>query len=448
MNCTAVYCRLPKDKEMASYSALKSRVTEITTCSICLESFKSPRSLPCLHSFCIKCLEGHCKDKSPGDNVPCPLCRKEFQIPQNGLDNVRANFFLEELLNATDASSVAPGSESCEVCSIEAATFCCIDCTQKLCEGCSLPHKKMRGGPHDVKPLGAELSAELVQQSGSYCDKHPDKRLELYCFYCKVNICMKCYAVSHRQHRCEEINKVAKDFAASMKSDVKPFPSRITNYRSTVTKVEDENKRFLTAVQKIKLEMQQSGDDLKIKVDRHVSEMLRELEEVESSGVEEVKTLVESYNLAVAAMERFQCYSSELSSKGSPCDIAREGHDLHVRANKLLQTYNPCGDYQSPDIRFMPTDFDKVTRNIVGSLQRRCQRLSRDLDNCKSSGARSHDAWPLRYLGYWCACLAILAVCWLLKLGWSYRFELLIFIAVAVLVLGILALSLRQGVSL
>jgi len=363
------------DKEMASYSALKSRITEITTCSICLEHFKSPRSLPCLHSFCLKCLEGHCKNKLPGTGVPCPLCRETFQIPQSGLNSLRVNFFLEELEEIKDASNVAPGSESCEACSTESATFCCIDCSQKLCERCSLPHKKMRRGPHDVRPLGPEPNnAELNRQRRSYCDKHPRKRLKLYCLECKRNICMKCCVDSHRQHLCEEIEKVAKDFAASMKSVSQPFPPRIANYRNTVTRVETENKRFLSAVKKVKQEVQRRGVELKTKVDRHVSEVLRELEHVESRGQKEAKTLVEDCDLAVTAMESFQCYSSVLNSKGSPYDITREANGLHVRANELLRTYNPPGesDYHAPDVMFIPSDFDKMTRgkNVVGSLQK------------------------------------------------------------------------------
>ena len=169
---------------MASYSVLKSKVTDIATCSICLEDFKSPRSLPCLHSFCLKCLKDQYKYYLPGDVVPCPLCREKFQIPRNGLDSLRVSFFMQNLVDAKNVSNEASGGELCEICSTETAEFYCVDCGQKLCDICSLPHKKMKGGRHDVRPL----SEELLWLRGSYCDEHPDKRLKLYCFDCKVTV--------------------------------------------------------------------------------------------------------------------------------------------------------------------------------------------------------------------------------------------------------------------
>ena len=62
---------------------------------------------------------------------------------------------------ASSSLTKSPVAEPCEVCSSDQQFVCasvfCVDCSQKLCERCSLPHKKMKGGAHDVRPLGAEL---------------------------------------------------------------------------------------------------------------------------------------------------------------------------------------------------------------------------------------------------------------------------------------------------
>ena len=163
---------------MARSSDLQWRVTEIATCPICLADFKNSRMLPCVHSFCFECLQDHCKGKVVGDKVACPVCRSEFQIPDAGLQGLPHNFFLQNLIEARDASTQQT-DVLCEVCAAEndahgeevpSATMYCVDCTQKLCKSCSRPHKMWRGGPHQVRALGAELSAKLVQQRASYCD--------------------------------------------------------------------------------------------------------------------------------------------------------------------------------------------------------------------------------------------------------------------------------------
>lgn len=80
-------------------------------CPICLEDFSSPRHVPgCLHSFCLRCLQGHCRDKRPGDWARCPLCRGNFIIPRNGLDGLTLNFVLQDLIDAKHASAVTAGT--------------------------------------------------------------------------------------------------------------------------------------------------------------------------------------------------------------------------------------------------------------------------------------------------------------------------------------------------
>jgi len=149
-----------------------SVTTDLTTCPICLELFDNPKSLPCLHTFCLKCLELHFRDKRPGVEVPCPLCRKEFEIPSDGLSGFQHNFVIQRLVDARKAASEESKEVPCEVCleesggdsqNIPTATTFCVDCNQKLCERCSVPHRRMKGGAHQVKPLGAELEEELIQ---------------------------------------------------------------------------------------------------------------------------------------------------------------------------------------------------------------------------------------------------------------------------------------------
>lgn len=69
---------------MATCDAL-SNVEDLTSCSICYEKFKTPRLLPCSHSFCHKCLCAHivssCEHKDVPLGFPCPLCRVFIPSP-------------------------------------------------------------------------------------------------------------------------------------------------------------------------------------------------------------------------------------------------------------------------------------------------------------------------------------------------------------------------------
>src|SRR3989442_608464 len=98
---------------------LKS-TAQITDCAICLETLKTPKGLPCLHTFCLKCLlEYESNDKSGGD-IPCPLCRQLFTIPKEGLKSLPTNFFIQELLDKAAIDSRSKIQKlMCEICSDE-----------------------------------------------------------------------------------------------------------------------------------------------------------------------------------------------------------------------------------------------------------------------------------------------------------------------------------------
>jgi len=357
-----------------------SVTTDLTTCPICLEVFDNPKALPCLHTFCLKCLQGHFKDKCPGDDVPCPVCRKEFQIPSDGLSELQHHFFMQHLIDTRNASSRSTDEVLCQACleenedgegDVSAATMYCVDCNESLCQKCSRHHRRtsMKGGAHQVRPLGAELEQELVQLRGSYCDKHTDKRVELYCSDCKENICVLCFAVKHRQHESGEIPEVAKTFAQQITSNAQRVWSLIHNVLEKAQEKAKKRNQFLKQADKVKSEIKVTGNQIKEIVDCQVAMQLDKVEMIKSENGKKAQTVEERYQLALVAMESFHTYSRELLDKGRPSDITRAASELHKRATELLDNDVSSVQYCPPHVTFTPADVTQVKHlNLIGEV--------------------------------------------------------------------------------
>ena len=76
---------------------------EFLVCKICLDSYKSPKCLSCLHTFCEQCIDNHVNSESSYKKYSdyreftCPLCRKRTQLPVGGVKKLPDNFLVSSL---------------------------------------------------------------------------------------------------------------------------------------------------------------------------------------------------------------------------------------------------------------------------------------------------------------------------------------------------------------
>ena len=359
---------------MAEASDLKWRVTQITTCPICQGDFRNAKLLPCVHSFCLGCLQTHCKDNVPGDHAACPVCREEFQIPDTGVEALPHNFFLQNLIDARDATSPRTEEVLCEVCvaaekeededkgEIPSATVYSADCNLKLCIQCSRPCRvKPRGEPHCTRPLAAEMTAELIQ--------HRDKRVKLHCHDFEINVCLTCLAVDHAGHKCGDIGKVAGEFIQQFDSTIKSVSLRIGEFHAAQAQVDAEITQLLSAVDESGTSIQQRLEAVNRITEKHANGLLQEIQTAKSRGQKEASNRSEELKLAVNSLEGFKNDLAELKNKDSPCDVTSVVKAMRSRASELLETCVIPSDYHAPCVSFTPINISEVTneeQNLIG----------------------------------------------------------------------------------
>lgn len=171
-------------------------------CPVCLETFQTPKILPCLHSFCQKCLKNILKE---GENIIiCPTCRAEIEIPGGGVEELNTNFFINNMLDFITVQSYTSRPIDCTNCEDHSVAIArCGECVEFLCEQCLAAHKRTKlTKEHEVMDLKDLQSSDVQDQMHRplYCIHHDKEILKYYCETCDDPVCRECLIMEHREH--------------------------------------------------------------------------------------------------------------------------------------------------------------------------------------------------------------------------------------------------------
>ena len=248
----------------------------------------------------------------PGQKKACPKCRREFQIPGNGVEDLPLNFDMVALLEAHS---------------------------------------------------GIE-----------YCEQHVDEALKLYCFDCNSEICVVCFALAHNQHHCDDVKTVAERFREQIDQDTERVFSRFDEIRGAVKQLNDEHKRYGAEIKKLEGAIRHQGDVIKQFVDDQVNKLLHRVNTLKNETLGYIQQQKERLELSLAAMESFKSYSQEIKTKSHVRNMMKVASDLRDRVDDLLHSSVSLRQYQAPPIKFIPTDFmhairsAKIEKDIIGKL--------------------------------------------------------------------------------
>ena len=74
------------------------QLLKLLQCYLCEGIYIDPIAVPCLHTFCVQCIEQWRTGAQPDEEVPCPKCDHGFVVPEGGVGDLQRNIFVVELL--------------------------------------------------------------------------------------------------------------------------------------------------------------------------------------------------------------------------------------------------------------------------------------------------------------------------------------------------------------
>ncbi|XP_077863700.1 E3 ubiquitin-protein ligase TRIM45-like [Saccoglossus kowalevskii] len=326
----------------SNITSLKEQIKEdMLTCSLCLEIFKTPKCLPCLHSFCERCLQTWVT-KNAGQLV-CPICRLKVN---SNVSDLQTNFLLTGLSDyMATVKELENDINKCAACDEGVAVTRCTDCAEYLCKSCTTAHRRLKiTKGHQVIDLAhytSEVSLDVeIPQPIVYCDKHEQSPVEIYCETCRIPVCTKCALIEHPtpKHRHQHME----DAAEKGKHHLRPLLKQL---KDTINSTSDATNNIDQELQNLR----HFRDDTEKRIDEHVQIIIDKLLKKQSQAKKKLNTIFESKNqslesqkknleLTKVTLESVDDYAENLMKFASPSQCLLSLKNVIDRVNQVLKT--------------------------------------------------------------------------------------------------------------
>ena len=233
-----------------------------TECPLCLDTVNNPKTLPCIHSFCLECLDKHANyaRRQLQASIKCPVCQTSFQIPEgDSFKNLPTSYHLNRLVDVLALKDGGAQAQKCSSCDDNnTASSYCFVCQIFLCTVCFEAHQRLKTTKGHRNVVIEKLRVQDVHEfihRPVMCSQqyHENQPLEFYCEECKCLICQKCCIVSHNRHTITDTQKAAQVQKMQMKGALEKVKAETVIYENEIrkqTELMDKTKNEILSAEK------------------------------------------------------------------------------------------------------------------------------------------------------------------------------------------------------
>ncbi|XP_028590388.2 E3 ubiquitin-protein ligase TRIM33 isoform X5 [Podarcis muralis] len=300
----------PSPAPPALSSAAPGPLSLLDTCAVCAQSLQSreaePKLLPCLHSFCRRCLpepERQLNVPVPGGAngdiqqvgvIRCPICRQECRQ----IDLVD-NYFVKDTSEAP-SSSDEKSEQVCTSCEDNSsAVGFCVECGEWLCKTCIEAHQRVKFTKDHMIRKKEDVSSEAVGASGQravFCPVHKQEQLKLFCETCDRLTCRDCQLLEHKEHRYQFLEEAFQNQKGAIENLLAKLLEKKNYVNFAATQVQNRIKEVNETNKRVEQEIKVAIFTLINEINKKGKALLQQLETVTKER--QMKLMQQQYDIS------------------------------------------------------------------------------------------------------------------------------------------------------
>ncbi|XP_031153302.1 tripartite motif-containing protein 3-like isoform X2 [Sander lucioperca] len=269
---------------------------QFLVCSICLDHYHNPKVLPCLHTFCEKCLQNYIPPQSL--TLSCPVCRQTSILPEKGVAALQNNFFITNLMEVLQRDPECSRPEACNVLeSASAATAC--------------------------QPLS--------------CPNHEGKVMEFYCESCETAMCLECTEGEHREHVTVPLRDVLEQHKSALKNQLDAVRNRLPQLTAAIELVNEISKQLTERKNEAVTEISNTFDELEKALHQRKTALITEVENICSTKQKVLQAQLTSLLQGKENIQSSCNFTEQALSHGSATEVLLVQKQMGERVSALAR---------------------------------------------------------------------------------------------------------------
>ena len=331
-----------EDTGTNSSDELVKNIEAELTCAVCLKGFDDPRVLPCLHTYCRKCVESLLdKSQEVNPSIVCPQCREEHELPKDGVGQLPTSptfGILVRLLEVVKADQPGSSALTCQTGrDSNPAIARCLDCDSYLCDSCMELHKMRTFSRQHII-----VTLDEIKESRGRCFHRPrhctvhQKVLKLYCCTCNELICDNCTDL-HKSHDPLIVSHVQTELR-----------KRLNDFISQLRELSDEVEQRKEMMYKLVEKHKANVAAIHAKVDNTINELVELLKKRQDEIHNEIDAHAEQEMESISAeVEYDERTLTRLTSSVSFVDSVLQTASDYDLVTLGLQTVEQCEELEN-----------------------------------------------------------------------------------------------------
>ncbi|KAI7809371.1 putative finTRIM family [Triplophysa rosa] len=298
------------------------------SCSICLDLLKGPVTIPCGHSYCMRCITDYWNQDDQW-RVSCPQCRQPFSPrPVLGKNTMLAEV-VEKLKNTQlqaarpDHCYAGPGDVECDVCTERKhkAVKSCLVFELSYCQTHFEQHENLfKSKRHKVTDATGQLQQMI-------CPQH-EKLLEFYCRTDQRCICYLCMAGKHKNHSTGSAEEERTEKQKRLKETQRKYQQRIQERQKELQELKKTVKTHEHSAQAAVEDSERIFTELIRSIERSRSEVIQLIRDQEKAAVSRAEELLKCLEQEIDDLRRRDTELEQLSHT--------DGHILFLQSFQSL----------------------------------------------------------------------------------------------------------------